>query len=685
MTAFPNLFRPLRLGSLTLRNRVVMGSMHTNLEEAPDGFLRLAAFYAERARHGVALIVTGGIAPNAEGGVFAQAAKLTDADEVDAHRQVVEAVHAEGARICLQILHAGRYAYAPTLVAPSAIAAPINRFTPRALTSAEVEQQIADFVRCARLAQDAGYDGVEVMGSEGYLINQFLCARTNQRDDEWGGDAVRRRRFAVEVVRGIRRACGEDFAILFRLSMIDLVEEGSTQEEIVALACEVESAGADALDCGIGWHEARVPTIVTSVPRAAFVTVSAAVRQAIAIPTIATNRINMPHVAERVLAEGHADLVSLARPFLADAAWVTKAAAEDVASINTCIACNQACLDQTFQGKLTSCLVNPRACHETELTLTPSEAPKRIAVVGAGPAGLAAAVGCAERGHRVTLFERHASIGGQFQLAWRIPGKEEFGETLRYFSHQLTRLGVELRLNTDADVQTLLDFDDVVLATGVTPRRIAFEGNERACVIDYPTAIRHPERVGRRVAIIGAGGIGFDVAELLAHVEIPQGEVAAFEPASADATPQAVEQWHDEWGVDLASRHPGGLKPRVAPQAARRITLLQRKRDKPGAGLGATTGWVHRASLRARGVETLAGCAYRRLDDDGLHLSVDGEARVLAVDTVVICAGQESQRERLADLARAGVRAHCIGGADVAAELDARRAIDQGTRLAARL
>ncbi len=685
MTAFPNLFRPLRLGSLTLRNRVVMGSMHTNLEEAPDGFARLAAFYAERARHGVALIVTGGIAPNAEGGVFARAAKLTDAAEADAHRPVVEAVHAEGAKICLQILHAGRYAYAPTLVAPSAIAAPINRFTPRELTSTEVEQQIADFVRCARLAQTAGYDGVEVMGSEGYLINQFLCARTNRRDDAWGGDAERRRRFGVEIVRGIRRACGEDFAILFRLSMIDLVEEGSTQEEIVALAREIEAAGADALDCGIGWHEARVPTIVTSVPRAAFVAVSAAVRDGIAIPTIATNRINMPHVAERVLADGHAELVSLARPFLADAAWVAKAAAGDEEAINICIACNQACLDQTFQGEITSCLVNPRACHETELSLTPVDAPKRIAVVGAGPAGLAAAVGCAERGHRVTLFERDAAIGGQFQLAWRIPGKEEFGETLRYFRHRLTRLGVELRLQTDADAQTLAGFDDVVLASGVVPRRIAFEGSERAEVIDYPTAIRHPERVGRRVAIVGAGGIGFDVAELLAHVAIPQEDAAPFEPASADATAEDIAQWCDEWGVDLESRHSGGLKPRVAPPSARRITLLQRKHDKPGAGLGVTTGWVHRASLRARNVEMLKGCVYRRLDDDGLHLDVEGEPRVLAVDTVVICAGQESQRERMADLERAGVRAHCIGGADVAAELDARRAIDQGTRLAARL
>ncbi|WP_139284272.1 NADPH-dependent 2,4-dienoyl-CoA reductase [Salinicola sp. MIT1003] len=670
MTRFPHLFRPLQVGSLTLRNRVVMGSMHTNLEEAPNGFERLAAFYAERARHGVGLIVTGGIAPNAEGAVFQGAAKLTNRAEVERHRPVVEAVHAHGAHVCLQILHAGRYAYSPDLVAPSAIAAPINRFTPRALKGDEVERQIDDFVRCVRLAQAAGYDGVEIMGSEGYLINQFLCRRTNHRDDAWGGDSAGRRRFAIEIVRRIREACGTDFLLIFRLSMIDLVEEGSTREEIVALAQAIEGAGADMINSGIGWHEARVPTIVTSMPRAAFVPVSRAVREAISIPLIATNRINMPAVAEAVLAEGHADLVSMARPFLADPAWMSKAEQGRVDEINTCIACNQACLDHTFKGKLTSCLVNPRACHETELTLTPTDTPRRIAVVGAGPAGLAAAVACAERGHRVTLFERDSKIGGQFRLAQRIPGKEEFAETLRYFTTQLTLRGVELRLDTQADVQQLRGFDEVVIATGVKPRELEIEGIDHPSVLPYPVAIQHPERVGRRVAIIGAGGIGFDVAELLAH---------------ADSPAEDVERWCDEWGVDLSVATAGGLKPRVPPAVPRQITLLQRKAGKPGEGLGVTTGWVHRAALRARRVETLSGCVYQHIDDDGLHVSVNGEARLLAVDNIVVCAGQESQQTLHEALVASGVRAHRIGGADLAAELDAKRAIEQGVRLAASL
>nr|WP_281430415.1 NADPH-dependent 2,4-dienoyl-CoA reductase [Salinicola acroporae] len=660
----------MRVGSLTLRNRLVMGSMHTNLEEAPGGFERLAAFYAERARHGVGLIVTGGIAPNAEGAVFQGAARLTDETEANQHRPVVDAVHAQGALICLQILHAGRYAYSPDLVAPSAIAAPINRFVPRALSGEEVERQIGDFVRCAELAQRAGYDGVEVMGSEGYLINQFLCRRTNHRDDAWGGDARERSRFALEIVRRIREACGADFLLIFRLSMIDLVEDGSTHDEIVALALAVERAGADVINSGIGWHEARVPTIVTSVPRAAFVPVSRAVREAVSIPLIATNRINMPAVAETVLAEGHADLVSMARPFLADPAWVAKAEQGRVEEINTCIACNQACLDHTFKGKLTSCLVNPRACHETELTLTPAATSKRIAVVGAGPAGLAAATACAERGHRVTLFERDPEIGGQFRLAQRIPGKEEFAETLRYFSTRLGLLGVELRLNVDADIQQLQDFDEVVVATGVRPRELELEGSDHPSVISYPMAILHPERVGRRVAIIGAGGIGFDVAELLSH---------------SDAPAQDIDRWCDEWGVDLSVSTAGGLRSRVPPVVARQITLLQRKTAKPGAGLGATTGWVHRAALRARRVEMLSGCAYHRVDDAGLHVSVDGEPHSLAVDTVVICAGQESQQALYEAMRGSGIGVHCIGGAERAMEIDAKRAIDQGVRLAASL
>ncbi|GHB16790.1 NADPH-dependent 2,4-dienoyl-CoA reductase [Salinicola rhizosphaerae] len=673
MSLYPHLFRPLTVGALTLRNRVVMGSMHTNLEEAPDGFARLATFYTERARHGAGLIVTGGIAPNAAGAVFEGAAKLTDAREAEPHRQVVDSVHAEGGHLCLQILHAGRYAYSPALVAPSAIAAPINRYTPRALTTAEVEAQIADFVTCATLAQGVGYDGVEVMGSEGYLINQFLCPRTNHRDDAWGGDAERRRRFAVEIVRRIRERCGDDFLLIFRLSMIDLVEGGSTREEITALARDIETAGADMINTGIGWHEARVPTIVTSVPRAAFSTVTRALREAVSIPLITTNRINMPAVAERVLAAGDADMVSMARPFLADPAWIAKAEQGREEEINTCIACNQACLDHTFKGRLTSCLVNPRACHETELVLRPASPSRRVAIVGAGPAGLAAAEACAERGHRVTLFEREPEIGGQFRYAKRIPGKEEFAETLRYFTTQLTRLGVELRLSTTPDVQQLREYDEVIVATGVRPREIALEGIDHPSVMRYPMAILHPERVGRRVAIIGAGGIGFDVAELLSH-------------SGLTAEPGAhIAAWCDEWGVDLSVREPGGLKARVAPPVARQITLLQRRSGKAGAELGVTSGWVHRAALRARRVETIVGCTYESVDDEGLHIRIGGEARLLAVDTVVVCAGQESQREMFDLLAAAGVSVHCIGGAERAAELDAKRAIEAGVRLAARL
>jgi len=670
VTDYPHLFRPLELGHLTLPNRVLMGSMHTNLEEAPGGFERLAAFYAERAREGVGLIVTGGIAPNPEGAVFQGAATLERGDQLPDHRRLVEAVHGEGGRICLQILHAGRYAYTPDLVAPSAIQAPINPFPPRALGSDEVEQQIADYVRCATLAREAGYDGIEVMGSEGYLINQFVCRRTNHRDDAWGGAFENRIRFPVEVVRRIREAVGDDFLIIFRLSMIDLVEEGSTHEEVVALGRAIEAAGADLINTGIGWHEARVPTIVTSVPRAAFTEVTRRMKAALSVPLITTNRINMPEVAERVLAEGHADMVSMARPFLADPAWVTKAAAGRSEEINTCIACNQACLDHTFQGKPTSCLVNPRAGHETELLVTPAEAPRTVAVVGGGPAGLAAAVTAAQRGHAVTLFERSAELGGQFNYARRIPGKEEFDETLRYFRVMLDKHRVRVRLNCEADPHALRDFDVVVLASGVRPRRLELPGGDHPKVMGYPTAILHPERVGRRVAIIGAGGIGFDVAELLTHSGHP----------SLDR-----EAWCEEWGVDLAVSTPGGLAPPRRPEVPRRVFLLQRKASKPGRGLGKTTGWVHRASLKHRGVEALAGCEYLGVDDRGLHLRVAGEPRLLEVDSVVVCAGQEPVRELLAPLQASGVEVHLIGGADEAAELDAKRAIDQGTRLAARL
>ncbi|MFB9147415.1 FAD-dependent oxidoreductase [Halomonas alkalicola] len=670
MTAYPHLFRPLTLGHLTLPNRVLMGSMHTNLEEAPGGFERLAAFYAERAREGVALIVTGGIAPNPEGAVFQGAATLEREAQLPDHRRLVEAVHAEGGRLCLQILHAGRYAYSPELVAPSAIQAPINPFTPRELSADEVERQIADYVRCARLAQQAGYDGVEVMGSEGYLINQFVCRRTNRRDDAWGGSFKNRIRFPVEIVRRMRAAVGDDFLIIFRLSMIDLVEEGSTHEEVVVLGRAIEAAGASLINTGIGWHEARVPTIVTSVPRAAFTEVTRRLKAELSVPLITTNRINMPEVAERVLAEGHADMVSMARPFLADPAWVTKAAEGRPEEINTCIACNQACLDHTFEGKATSCLVNPRAGHETELVIEPARAPRRIAVVGGGPAGLAAAVTAAQRGHAVTLFERGSELGGQFNYARRIPGKEEFDETLRYFRVMLDRHRVQVRLSCEADLQALRDFDAVVLASGVRPRALALPGSDHPKVMGYPTAILHPERVGRRVAIIGAGGIGFDVAELLT-----QGASSSLDR----------EAWCDEWGVDLSVATPGGLKAPRRPEVPRQVFLLQRKASKPGRGLGKTTGWVHRASLKHRGVETLAGCEYLSIDDAGLHVRQAGEVRRLAVDSVVVCAGQEPVRELLDPLQGAGIEVHLIGGAEEAAELDAKRAIDQGTRVAAAL
>ncbi|WP_346795402.1 NADPH-dependent 2,4-dienoyl-CoA reductase [Halomonas sp. Bachu 37] len=667
---YPHLFRPLTVGHLTLPNRVLMGSMHTNLEEAANGFERLAAFYAERTREGVGLIVTGGIAPNAEGAVFHGANALFEESQVAQHRQIASAVHEAGGRICMQILHAGRYAYSPDLVAPSPIQAPINPFMPRELSSAEVEQQIDDYVRCAELAQQAGYDGVEVMGSEGYLINQFLCLRTNQRQDEWGGSFANRSRFAVEIVERIREAVGEAFVIIFRLSMIDLVEEGSSWDEVVALGKAVERAGASMINTGIGWHEARVPTIVTSVPRAAFTRVTQRMKAELDIPLITTNRINMPDVAERVLADGHADMVSMARPFLADPAWVSKARDGVAEEINTCIACNQACLDHTFAGKLTSCLVNPRACHETELVIEPAVTPKRIAVVGGGPAGLATAVTAASRGHRVVLFEQGEELGGQFNYARRIPGKEEFNETLRYYRVMLDKHDVEVRLNTRADAQALKTFDEVILATGVRPRELDLPGSDSPSVISYADAIRHPERVGRKVAIIGAGGIGFDVSEQLSH----QGHPAL-----------DTQAWCDEWGVDLEVSNRGGLKAAVPPEVPREITMLQRKDSKPGKNLGKTTGWVHRAALKKRGVTTLPGCEYLKIDDQGLHFRHGDEQRLLAVDSIVVCAGQESVRELITPLEDSGVNVHVIGGAFEAAELDAKRAIDQGMRLAAAL
>ena len=666
---YPHLFRPLELGFTTLRNRVLMGSMHTGLEDRASDFPKLAAYFAERAAGGVGLIVTGGFAPNIVGWLKPFASRMSMPWHPRRHRQVTSAVHAHDGKICLQLLHAGRYAYHPLSVSASKLKAPINPFTPRALSARGVERQIRDFANAAKLAREAGYDGVEIMGSEGYLLNQFTVARTNKRDDAWGGDAAKRMRFAVEIVRRVREACGPDFIIIYRLSMLDLVEGGNGWDDIVAQAQAVEAAGATIINTGIGWHEARVPTIATSVPRAAFTGVTAKLKPHVALPLVTTNRINMPDVAEAVLAAGHADMVSMARPLLADPQWPNKARAGRSDAINTCIACNQACLDHVFENKKASCLVNPRACAETELDYTKTAAPKSIAVVGAGPAGLACATVAAERGHRVVLFDAASEIGGQFNLAKQIPGKEEFHETLRYFRHRIVETGVELRLDTRADGDALSGFDEVVIATGVTPRAVDFPGIDHPKVVGYLDVLQRRVVPGAKVAIIGAGGIGFDVGEFL----VQEGE-----SPSLDAS-----RWMAEWGVDPAFDAPGGLaKPRPEP-AARQVWLLQRTPGKPGARLGKTTGWIHRGTLKAKGVKMLGGVEYLGVDDAGLHIRVDGSEQVLAVDHVVICAGQEPRRELFDVLAAQSRKAHLIGGADVAAELDAKRAIAQGSRLAA--
>ncbi|RFU91401.1 MULTISPECIES: NADPH-dependent 2,4-dienoyl-CoA reductase [Citrobacter] len=668
--SYPSLFAPLDLGFTTLKNRVLMGSMHTGLEEYPDGAERLAAFYAERARHGVALIVSGGIAPALSGVGMEGGAMLNDASQLPHHRVITDAVHDEGGKIALQILHTGRYSYQPHLVAPSAIQAPINRFTPHELTHDEVLQLIEDFAHCAQLAREAGYDGVEVMGSEGYLINEFLTLRTNQRTDQWGGDYANRMRFAVEVVRAVRQRAGNDFIIIFRLSMLDLVENGGTFDETVQLAKSIEAAGATIINTGIGWHEARIPTIATPVPRGAFSWVTRKLKGHVTVPLVTTNRINDPGVADAILARGDADMVSMARPFLADAELLSKAQSGRADEINTCIGCNQACLDQIFVGKVTSCLVNPRACHETKMPIVAATHLKNLAVVGAGPAGLAFAINAASRGHQVTLFDANAEIGGQFNIAKQIPGKEEFYETLRYYRRMIDVTGVTLKLNHFVTADDLLSFDEVILASGIEPRTPPIDGIDHPKVLTYLDVLRDKTPVGQRVAIIGSGGIGFDTAMYLSQPGEP--------------TSQNIAEFCVEWGIDTSLQQAGGLRPE-GPQLSRsprQIVMLQRKASKPGQGLGKTTGWIHRATLLSRGVKMIPAVSYQKIDDDGVHVLINGEPQLLNVDHVVICAGQEPRRGLVDPLHAAGKTVHLIGGCDVALELDARRAIAQGTRLA---
>lgn len=668
--AYPLLTTPVAIGPLQLRHRVLMGSMHTGFEERPGGHRRLAALYAERVRGGVDLIVTGGLAPDARGRLHPLAATLTHRAQLRGHRRVTDAVHAEGGHVLLQLLHAGRYAFHPLAVSASRRKAPIAPFAPWRLSHRGVVRTVEAFARAARLAREAGYDGVEIMGSEGYLLNQFLAPATNDRDDAWGGSPAARRRFALAVVSRVREALGADAVLSYRISLADLVADGQTWDEVVALARGVEAAGADLLNSGIGWHESRVPTIVTSVPRAAFTGLTGRLRPHVGVPVVASNRITTPADAEAVLARGEADLVSMARPFLADPDWVAKAASDRADEINVCIGCNQACLDRTFALRTVSCLVNPRAGRETVAVPRPTRRPRAVAVVGAGPAGLAAAAGLAEAGHRVTLFERRDHLGGQFDLARRIPGKEEFAETVRYFAGRLDRAGVEVRLATSPGAAELAGFDDVVVATGVRPRRPAVPGIDHPSVVAYDEALREPGRLGERVAVIGAGGVGVDVATFLTQRAAP--DLAA---------------WRAEWGVapPSAGSPRGGLVEAVPAPPVRRVHLVQRRRTRVGADLGTTTGWVHRATLRAKDVETVTGAHYERIDDDGLHLRIGDRPRLLAVDTVVVCAGQEPVRDLVDALADRPVRTHVIGGADEAAELDAERAIRQGTEVVARL
>ena len=673
MTKYKHIFEPLDLGFTTLKNRILMGSMHTGLEEEKNGIEKIAKYYGERAKGGVGLIVTGGISPNRQGWTAPFSARMSTKKHARTHKVITDEVHKYGGKICMQILHSGRYGYHPIAVAPSNIKSPITPFKPFQLTSSGIRRTIKDFVNCAKLSKLAGYDGIEIMGSEGYLINQFIAERTNKRTDKWGGAYENRMRFPVELVKQTRAAVGEEYIIIYRLSMLDLVEKGSDWQEVVQLAKAIEEAGATIINTGIGWHEARIPTIATSVPRAAFTWVTKKMKEEVSIPLVTTNRINMPETAEHVLAAGDADIISMARPFLADPEWVNKASEDRTDEINTCIGCNQACLDHVFQQKVASCLVNPRACHETELNYDSTRNPKKIAVIGAGPAGLAAATIAAQRGHIVTLFDSASEIGGQFNIAKQIPGKEEFYETLRYFNKQIQLHNVKLRLNTRVSKDDLVkaDFDEVVLATGISPRKPPIKGIEHKKVLSYLDVLKDKKPVGKRVAVIGAGGIGFDVSEYLVH--------------EGESTSQNIDAWLKEWGIDKSLKARSGIegvKPELEP-AAREVFMFKRSKGKFGGNLGKTTGWIHRSTLKKKNVQFINRVQYTKIDDQGLHYIQNEESKVLEVDSIVICAGQKPLNELLAPLEACGVKVHIIGGASEAAELDAKRAINQGARLAA--